>query len=151
MAELLERNESDYLIDELNGLLNLEYDSIRAYETAIRRLHNPSCRKRFEEFKQRHLRHTQVLAALVSGAGGEPAARGDVKAVLAQGTLVIGNIVGDQGVLKAMNCNERSCQEIYQQSLDRLSHHPAASQVVRDILLDERRHHDWMEQTLKSL
>jgi uncharacterized protein (TIGR02284 family) len=150
MAQAVRSHANEYIIEELNKIINLDYDAIKAYDTAIDRLHSPSYKARLESFKQDHIRHTQNLATIVSEYGGEPASNSDVKSVLAQGKVVIGNIVGDLSVLKAMNSNERMTTETYEQALARLATKPDIVRVLKENLADEYRHKDWIEQALKA-
>ncbi|MCW8193912.1 ferritin-like domain-containing protein [Proteobacteria bacterium 005FR1] len=150
MGQAARSHANDFVIEELNRVLNLDYDAIKAYEAAIERLHDPSYQSRLESFKQDHVRHTQNLAAIVSEYGGEPASHADVKSVLTQGKVVIGNIVGDLGVLKAMNSNERVTNGVYEQALSKLASKPDIVRVLKENLTDERRHKDWIEQALKA-
>lgn len=150
MAHAVRSQANDHIIDELNKLINLDYDAIKAYETAIDRLHSVSYQERLETFKHDHVRHTQNLASIVSEYGGEPASQSDTKSVLTQGKVVIGNIVGDQGVLKAMNSNERTTNENYESALKSLAAKPDIARVLRENLEDERRHKDWIEKALQA-
>jgi uncharacterized protein (TIGR02284 family) len=150
MAHAARSHANDYVIEELNKVIHLDYDAIKAYEAAIDRLHSPSCQSRLESFRQDHIRHTQNLAAIVSEYGGEPAGQSDARSVLTQGKVVIANIVGDLGVLKAMNANERATTAIYEEALANLATKPDIVRVLKENLADEYRHKEWIEQALKA-
>lgn len=150
MAHAARSHANDHVIEELNKVIHLDYDAIKAYDAAIHRLQDAACRAHFESFRQDHIRHTQNLAAIISAHGGEPAGQSDARSVLTQGKVVIANIVGDLGVLKAMNCNERASTAIYQEALATLASKPDLVRVLKENLTDEYRHKDWIEQALKA-
>lgn len=151
MSHAVRSSVNEDIIDELNKVINMDYDAVKIYETAIDRLHSRSYKDRLESFRKDHIRHIQVLAPIVSEYGGEPASQSEVKSVLTQNRVVVGNIVGDQSVIKAMNCNERATNEQYEQTIRKLAAKPDLARVLEENLEDERRHKQWLEQTLKAM
>lgn len=82
------------LTEALGGLAALEFDAAAAYEAAIQRLDDPIARDRLGGFMGDHLRHIQELSAILREMGQPPPLEADLKAVLTQGKVVIGGLVG---------------------------------------------------------
>lgn len=139
------------VINELNKLINLDYDAIAAYEAAIARLNNAEYRERLREFKADHLRHTQNLAECVTRFGGKAATSGDIKKVLTKGKVILGNINHDKGVLEAMRSNEDQTNRLYEEALQKLEDEPQVAGILLGNLEDERRHRLWLVSTLDEI
>lgn len=139
--------------DHLNDLIHLELDAIEAYDAAIGRVAVLDYRRHLLEFKGDHERHVRELSALVTAAGGEPATKADIKRFLTTGKVVIGDLTGDIGVLKAMTSNEKVTNAKYDEALE--SPLFASSPAVRAVLSrnrdDERRHKAWIDMALAQL
>ncbi|HJT09064.1 MAG TPA: DUF2383 domain-containing protein [Stellaceae bacterium] len=139
------------LEDLLEDLIQLDHDAVHAYEAAIDRLHYAGFREALKGFCQDHLRHIEELGAQLSALGREPPKEGDMKSVLAKGKVVVFGLVGDTAILQAMKTNEDDTNTAY----ERAAKHDEASEEVRDALsrglADERRHRDWMVETIKKL
>ena len=136
------RNEK--VIKKLNELIHLDYDAIEAYEAAIARLEDTTARAKLQEFMQDHVRHTENLSKLVRQHGGKAANKGDIKRVLTKGKVVIGNIAGDNGILKAMKTNEDETNEKYEKALQMEGLDAATRHTLQQNLDDERRHRQWI-------
>lgn len=141
----------DKLVDTLVHLVELDYDAIAAYDEAIDRLDSPEFKAKLESFRQDHLRHTDNLSPLIRQFGESVPDSADAKALLTQGKVVLADLGGDKAILKAMKSNEDDTNTAY----DRAAHHedmtPDAQRVLEANLSDERRHRQWIEQTLARL
>lgn len=151
MAEASTIIDRDTVIDELNKLINLDFDAIAAYEAAIERLNNAEYRERLREFKADHERHTQNLRECVARFGGKAATSGDIKKVLTKGKVILGNINHDKGVLEAMKSNENQTNKLYEEALQKLEDEPEVAGVLLRNLEDERRHRLWLISTLDAI
>ncbi len=143
-------NETN-LIDTLNNLIRLDFDAIEAYQAAINRLQDATCKEQLTQFMRDHERHTQDLSAIVTQLSSTPATEGDLKAWLTQGKVVIGNLTGDSGILKAMKSNEDDTNTAYEQALGRGDATPDVQEVLQRNLDDERRHRSWIETRLTQM
>jgi uncharacterized protein (TIGR02284 family) len=137
-------------VDLLNALLDVERDAIEAYRAAAQRLAEPRDRARIVGFMEDHLRHVEELSALVRGASGEPARRGDVKQILARGKVVILSLLGDRLVLEAMKANESDVLTAYEGAIERADLPDNIRAVLRRNLAGERRHVDWIVDRLDA-
>jgi uncharacterized protein (TIGR02284 family) len=131
-------------LDALNNLIALDFDAIEAYEAAINRLQNATYREHLRTFRDDHERHTRDLSALVREFGATPTAQASMKSLLTQGRVVLGNIMGDKGILQAMAANEEESNKAYEQAVQRDDLSPRMREVLQQNLADERRHRAWM-------
>lgn len=142
--------DSKQIISDLSDLIELDYDAIAAYQSAIERLDNVEYKTQLTEFLGDHERHVEELGKLVSSEGGTPPTGGDAMQILTKGKVVIAGLVGDETILKAMNANEKATNTKYEEAVNTgYAEHIQA--VLRQGLSDERRHKDWLEATLEKL
>ncbi|MCK6526561.1 PA2169 family four-helix-bundle protein [Myxococcota bacterium] len=147
MAHKVMSNEK--ICDHLNTLIQVDFDAISAYDAAIERLEgDDEARRALEGFRQDHLRHTQDLGRLVEQCGGQPATRGDAKSFVTKGMVMLGGLLGNEAVLRAMNTNERVTNEYYERALHK-DFPENVMDVVRRNREDERRHKSWIEARLE--
>jgi uncharacterized protein (TIGR02284 family) len=142
-----ERNLVKCLVD----LIELDYDAVEAYEAAIARLDDAASRPTMASFKDDHLRHIADLGRFVRQMGGDVPNKGDFKRVLTKGKVVIGEILGDRGVLMAMKSNEDDTNEAYERAAARNDATPEVKQVLDRNLADERRHRAWIVARLEQI
>lgn len=138
--------------DKLADLIQLDRDAVEAYEAAINRLDRAEFRARLADFKQDHERHIQELSTLVRASGEKPPTEGDFKRFLTQGKVVLGEIAGDTGILRAMLSNEKETNQKYEAALKdaTLSANADLHQILSRNLGDERRHKAWIETQLEK-
>lgn len=139
------------LVDTLKGLMELDLDAVSAYETAIDRLDDPAYRSVLKEFLLDHQRHVRELRPLVAARGEEPPEGTDIKGLLTRGRVVIGQLIGDAGILTAMRSNEEETHQAYEQAAGREDLSPEVRYVLLGALSDEQRHRAWLEGTLQRL
>lgn len=136
-------------IAELNNLIELDYDAVAAYESAIKRLESSTYKAKLNEFLKDHRRHITNLATAVRELGGSPADGADLKKILTQGKVVIADLVGDDiTILKAMKLNEDVTNLKYEQALKKFSDLDQLGTLLAGHLEDERRHRAWILATL---
>jgi uncharacterized protein (TIGR02284 family) len=138
------------LEDLLKDLVQLDYDAADAYQAAIDRLQDAGFRSALTGFRQDHLRHIEEVGGLLSAMGSEPPKDGDMKRLLAKGKVVLGGLMGDKAILQAMKTNEDDTNTAYERAVK----HSAPDDVhlvLERALADERRHRDWMVETIEKL
>jgi uncharacterized protein (TIGR02284 family) len=133
----------------LTDLIALDFDAADAYEQAVNRLKEDDvARQELAKFRADHLRHVTDLSPIVRSLGGDPPTQGDFMRFLTQGKVVLGSLIGDDAILKAMKSNEDTTNLKYEQSLAT----PGITQEIRAVLernlSDERRHRAWIESRL---
>lgn len=138
-------------VDLLVALCELDFDAIEAYDAAINRIENPSSRQQLQSFRADHERHTRDLSAIIRRLGGKVPSGADVKSVLTQGKVVMGNLVGDKGILLAMKTNEEDTNTAYERATNRGDFSDDIRRILQNNLEDERRHRAWIVQALGSM
>jgi uncharacterized protein (TIGR02284 family) len=139
------------LQDLLTDLIQLDYDAADAYQAAVDRLDNAQFRSTLTRFKQDHLRHTQDLGQILSSMGKAPPTEGDAKSMLAKGKVVLGGLMGDKAILQAMKTNEDDTNTAYERAVKHKDADSRAQTALDRALDDERRHRDWMVETIEQL
>jgi rubrerythrin len=137
--------------EDLESLLQLDFDAIEAYEAAINRIDNQSYKSRLREFKEDHQNHIKDTAPFLKKVGHTPPSGPGVKSLLTQGKVVLANIIGDAGILKAMRSNEEETNRAYEK-INSYEDLPAdLKKILQKGLADERKHKNWIEKELENL
>jgi uncharacterized protein (TIGR02284 family) len=134
----------------LEDLIQLDYDAADAYQAAVDRLENSSYRSYLGEFKRDHLRHITELGDILSSMGRTPPKEGDMKALLTKGKVVIAGLMGDESILQAMRTNEADTNTAYERAVNFKGLQANTRDVLERGLEDERRHCEWILETLKQ-
>ena len=137
--------------DLLSDLIQLDHDAADAYQAAIDRLENASYRSTLAKFKEDHLRHIDELGECLSTMGKTPPKQGDMKSLLTQGKVVMGGLMGDKAILQAMKTNEDDTNTAYERAASHRDATPDVHAILERNLGDERRHRDWMVETIAAL
>jgi uncharacterized protein (TIGR02284 family) len=137
--------------DLLTDLIQLDYDAADAYQAAIDRLDDPAFRSTLAAFKRDHLRHIEELGVVLSRMGRTPPKQGDMQSLLARGKVVIGGLAGDKAILQAMRTNEADTNTAYERAVQFRDLAPDCRDALERGLEDERRHCEWILETLKTL
>lgn len=150
LAETLPTQLDPQQIEKLCDLIQLDRDAVEAYEAAINRIDAANFRARLSDFKTDHERHIADLSAIVRQNGHRPPTEGDFKRFLTQGKVVLGDLIGNRGILRAMLSNEKDTNQQYEEAIadPMLVTHPEVRAVLERNLADERRHKAWIEAQL---
>ena len=135
----------------LRQLVELDFDAVEAYRSAIDRLKDAEAKAALGGFMQDHQRHITDLGVLLRAMGEDPPTGPDAKRLLAQGKVVIAGLIGDRAILTAMKTNEDDTNTAYERANGRDDVSPEAQLVLRRNLDDERRHRAWIEQRISAI
>lgn len=149
MATLIGTHE-DTVEALLSNLIELDYDAAEAYEAAINRLDNIDYKQKMHAFRQDHLNHTKNLGEILREMGKNVPDGPDLKQVLTQGKVVLANLFGDKAILMAMKTNENDTNIAYERALQHKKVTPKISKILDKNLEDERRHREWIVETLEE-
>jgi uncharacterized protein (TIGR02284 family) len=138
------------VVDMLNDLIELNYDTLHAYEAAIDRLDNGEHQHQFTAFKDDQDRQIRELDSVIRKLGGKPANGASVQQVVTVGKVAFADILGDKLVLEPMKSNVDDINKAYKCLATRRDLPPEAVPVIQAALDDERRHHDWFEKTIAA-
>lgn len=141
-------------IDAVKELIELDYDAVEAYETAINRLENLEYKDKLRDFQGDHKRHVKELSAFLTESGEEAPKGADMsKNLLVKGKVAISAILGDDNILKAMLSNEEDTNTAYERMHARVneSTNSRVSRAITQGLEDEKKHERWLRRTIEKL
>jgi uncharacterized protein (TIGR02284 family) len=141
----------DSLAKRLSNLIELDYDAIGAYESAIDRIDDSQSKSRLAEFMADHQKHTENLGEHLHAMGEEVPTKGDAKGMLTKGKIVLADLMGDKAILKAMKTNEDDTNTAYEHAIAHDDMSAELKQTIQSNLEDERRHRQWIEQRIEEL
>lgn len=130
----------------LKDLIELDYDAVEAYETAVNRLETQELKEKLNIFKADHEWHIQELTSTLKKRNCLPPLGPSIgKQWLAKGKVVLANLMGDNTILRAMVSNEMDTNTAYERISLREDIWPEAKDIIRKGLDDEKRHKKWLE------
>jgi uncharacterized protein (TIGR02284 family) len=132
----------------LNSLIELDYDAIAAYRTAIVKLDNADDKSALRGFMTDHERHIVDLRPYVDRYGAQAADGTNAMVILTKGKVVIASLLGDRAILEAMKSNEEETNKRYEKACARTDLPAELMGVLAKNLADERRHRAYMVQRL---
>ncbi len=138
------------LTDALQSLIELDYDAIEAYQTAIERLETETYKSKLLEFCTDHKQHIELLSSLLKDHGIKPPTGPSAKQWLTKGKVVLADMVGDNTILRAMLSNEQDTNKAYENMNERDDIGDKVEGILKQGLEDERKHKEWLEKTLKE-
>lgn len=138
------------LCKELNSLIQLDIDAVKAYGMALRNIDLPVVAEQIRRFQDDHQRHVTELSPFVLRHGGEaPKLTADFKGFVIAGFTAIRSATGIEGALKAMKTNELLTNSSYQKAVG-MGLPADVSTVVQRNFEDEQRHLKYIEKTLRD-
>lgn len=136
--------------DVLKELIELDYDSIKTYETAIERLDNESYRAQLEAFKADYERQVKDLSPIMLKHAYVPPAGPSSRQWFTKTKVVAANLMGDKKILEAVKDNEEDANTAYK----RVCEHEDVWDDAVDVLIqgwkNSRRHLATLEQITKK-
>ena len=139
--------QSEYL-NALKALLELEYDALEAYEAALNRLEDPSYKKQIKNFRNDHRRHVANLTNLLLKHDQTPPTGPTIKSFMTQGKVIIGNLINDDAILRAMASNEEDSNTAYSRLCQYASIPDDELAILEQAYNDEKLHKEWITETL---
>lgn len=134
------------VVRELNNLIQLDVDAIKAYDQAIEACEHASVKMKLTEFRADHQRHVTDLSAHVRALGAQPEVKQDLKGYLIEGFTAITSI-GTHSALVAMQGNEMLTNSRYQAAL-KMDLSPEIRVTLEKNFSDEQRHLAWIKEAL---
>jgi rubrerythrin len=137
------------VLEGLNDLLQLDHDSIGAYEVALEHLENAEYVSQIRFFQGDHQRHIRDLNDTILSLGGVPVNEPHASSLLKEGIQRLTAAGGDRALLTAWRANELAATRKYADYARRAAAWPArAREVVVQNAGDEERHYDWVRGVL---
>ncbi len=138
-------------IQELDRLIQLEYDTMAAYRVAMDRVQDSASRGELELFFDDHDETARALKSCVTRFGGE-AHGGDLEGAWKKGGALVGHAKDDLAVLGALAELEGEVHHEYERAQEHLRQvvdAPLAS-VIGAALAEEDRHREWLVHAIDS-
>lgn len=132
--------------DAIKELVELDYDAIEAYKSAIDKITNNDYKEHLQQFKADHERHVQQLNAILRGHGQQTIDGPSNKQWLTKGKVVLANLFGDDSIMQAMRTNEEDTNTAYERINNHADKWQDAVEVLKQGLLDEKKHKKWIEE-----
>ncbi len=134
----------------LNHLLHLANDLCLAYRTALRRISSRELAEDLRALDTSHDRFRIELGECVTNLGHTPTAKGDLHGMLERGRVVVGELHGDDGILRAMAKNEAEMLSAYQDALQDEALPEEAVAIIERAIAHEESHSEFYRRHLGS-
>ena len=148
MVTKIEFQES--FADALFELIELEYDAVDAYESAVERIQDYYYKTQLEDFKEDHYRHIKQFSALLESHEYQHPTGPSEKQWLLKGKVIPAKLLGDETILKAMKSNKIDTNVAYERIQDREDVWKDARVLINQGMHDEKRHKAWLEEAIKN-
>ncbi|MCA0370312.1 MAG: ferritin-like domain-containing protein [Proteobacteria bacterium] len=136
---------------DLVDLVELEYDALEAYDAAIARLENEEYKENLMSFRDDHERHIKDLSDLLRKNNIDaPTQTSGAKHWMTKGKVVLGNLVGDRTILRAMRSNEIDTNTAYERICNHENMWAEARFILQEAFKDERRHKEWLNSVIET-
>lgn len=142
--------QSDY-IAALKDLIELDYDAVEAYESAIEKLDNKKHQDALKTFKEDHERHIKELTQHLQKMGESYPTGPSAKSILTKGKVFLANIMGDKQILYAMQSNEEDTNKAYERMQEYEEIEGELKQILERGLKDEKHHYEYLKESLESM
>lgn len=136
---------------EVNRLLTLASDLCMAYATAIRRVEDARLREELDRLDHSHDPYRAALGDWVRRHGGDEAGTGDWHGVVERMRVVLGDLSGDVGILKAMATNEAEMAQAYREARSKSGMASDVIEMIEDALKHEADLRGFYEQAIAAL
>ncbi len=137
-------------VNAIKDLLELEYDAVETYTTAIKKLQNIENKQMLTNFRADHERHIKELVAWLKLHKEEvPTSDPSGKSVIAKIALELANTFGSDGeILNEIISAENDTNTAYERINDHSDKADDISQVLKHALEDERRHRKSIQEVI---
>lgn len=146
-SRLVDRIERD-LAKQLNHLLHLSNDLGNAYASAVERLDDERLKKAMVQLDASHRRWRTQLEEYIVSLGIAPARKGDLHGLWERVRVVLGELQGDAGVLRAMATNEEEVSSAFRALRNQPGVPGEVLTILDDALQHEVYHRDFYDRAL---
>lgn len=138
-------------IKVLANLIQIQFDAVHIYETAIERVGDERVRERLETFQQRHHRHLKDLSSAIRELGETPPVPSqDLKGVIFEKLAAVRSITGTEGALKSLATTEEILGRYYQELIPE-SIPEATLRLLKKHLSDVQVHKEYIDLNVKAV
>lgn len=137
-------------VDALYELCELDFDAVEAYQAAINKLENHFYKNKLSEFMADHQRHITEISNILQKHNVNAPHGPSAKSLLTQGKVALGELFGDESILRAMLSNEIDTNTAYERLNTRKDEWEDAKNILARGLQDEQKHRAWLEEVLRK-
>jgi hypothetical protein len=112
--------DQSFLIDDLNDLVQLHYDLVASYESALDDDSFSAVQSQLQPFIVAHRAQINALAGVIELNGGQPKSTGDTNEVAIKLRLAAGKLFSESGIYSAMKANEEKLMLEYERAINSL-------------------------------
>jgi uncharacterized protein (TIGR02284 family) len=134
-------------IREVQNLIHLDMDAIKAYEQAIKACEHQNVASQLRSFQGDHQRHVRELSDEMRKLGEQPKVTTDVKGFFIEKFTAITSM-GTRSALMSMMGNEQLTTSRYKAALELQDLPDSTRQIIRNNYGDEQRHLQWIKTAL---
>ncbi len=142
--------KQENFLDAMKDLLELEQDTKSLYEQAIGKIENYDYKAKLDEFKEDHAAHIQKLSELLNKKEQTSIMGSVIRPLMNTVKLEFASLIGDRAKLSSILNNEIDINKVYERLNARHDSWEEAKEFLKQALLDEKKHKDWLEKTIKS-
>jgi uncharacterized protein (TIGR02284 family) len=143
--------EKDDLVKALSDLVQLDIDTVRAYDQAIGQIDDPIIRDRLLEFQSSHQNRIGALAEKIESMGGQPPDHSkDVKGYVMEAFTAIRSFSGLKGALAAMKTTEEITNKYYGGAVS-WEVPSELKEMLRTYFSEEKIHLDYISGNLQAI
>lgn len=140
--------ETSKCIEELNDILETEFDAVHAYTTAIKNTEDEMIVSALTDYLTDHNQHVKRITETVRGLGGSPKAHTDFKGIFLKGLTGVMSKLGDRNALRIMLQNEVLTNHTYDRAVEK-EFPTHIYEMLVEFQGDERRHKESIERLLE--
>ena len=134
----------------LNRLIQIDHAAIETYKTVKVQLGDSVDGAEFGAFLADHRRHVDALTIVVRNLGGEPVSHGHVRKGLRASTVDLRGLIEEGVLIEAMRAHEAEATAVYENAASQPGIPVDVVAVLKQNLVDERRHHAWIVARLEA-
>lgn len=148
MNEAIANNDLQAALIEL---IQLDYDAIAAYDTAIAHIISKPYQSKLIEFRQDHEKHIAEIGQLLKVREIAVPQGPDLKSYLSKVSILFGDLFSDKAILVALLNSEMNLHTAYDKANQCEDIWLDFIEILAKALSDEVRHKEWLEEQMIAL
>jgi uncharacterized protein (TIGR02284 family) len=141
----------DELVKALSNLVQLDIDTVHAYDQAVKEIDDPIIKERLLRFQDEHRSHISGLSEEIRKLGKQPPEESmDFKGYVLEAFAAIRSFTGLKGALKSMKTTEEVTNRYYSEVVS-WEAPDTIKELLRSYFSEEKIHLDYITANLKVL
>jgi uncharacterized protein (TIGR02284 family) len=143
--------DKNNLIEAISKLVQLDIDTVHAYDKVLKEIDDPIIRERLLTFQDEHRNHISCLSRQIEDLGGQPPDQSqDFKGYVIEAFAAIRSFTGFKGALKALKIIEEITNRHYGEIVS-WETPSAIKEKLRTYFSEEKVHLDYITINLQAL